>query len=591
MADPSLSSTSDPSRWQTVPPSRDSAVPDRLDQYRLIKELGRGGMGVVYQAEDELLRRTLALKLIRPEFAMNEPLRARFLREARAVAALKHDNIVTVYQVGEDRGIPFLAMELLKGKSLDEWLRPDRRASPVQTLAIAKQAARGLIAAHEVGLIHRDIKPPNLWLEAPHGRVKLLDFGLARKTEGEFTELTQHGATLGTPAFMSPEQARGETVDPRTDLFSVGCVLYRMVTGRLPFQGNTTYAVLAALASEIPTPPHLLNPDVVPRLSDLISRLLAKDPADRPQSSAELLEELSEIERQAKAHAHVSLPDEPKSTPERSDLAAELFFGAVAPTPPTASSGRRRRSWIAATLFALAVLTFALMNRSFRSPPPAVAGDTTSAPISGTSAEREEVSKPVDLIGLIEIKRDTFAGEWRWMNGALIGHSLADSRFCIELPWDPPPAYRLSFKASRKDDNPGPLAVGLRAGGRPVFVVIDAPVQNKGKGPLFYSGPSHVNGQSKNDRSMGRWIPRMSLPPGRSVSVVCSVQPGRLELGVDGMTIYQGSLDELQRMARREGETTAPLALAGRPPARFRFTDIMLEPLGPERGHPLYDPK
>src|SRR5207248_6897379 len=168
--------------WEFLSPPQKSGELGRLGQYRILKQLGQGGMGVVFQAEDRQLRRLVALKVMRPDLAAQDQARARFLREARAAAALKHDHIVTIYQVGDDRGVPFLAMEFLAGKSLEEWLRPDRRASIPEAITIAKQIARGLAAAHATGLIHRDIKPANLWLEAPRGRVKILDFGLARLT-------------------------------------------------------------------------------------------------------------------------------------------------------------------------------------------------------------------------------------------------------------------------------------------------------------------------------------------------------------------------------------------------------------------------
>ena len=308
----------------TVPPPKDEddtrpLVPEwdiqRLAHYRVMKQLGRGGMGVVLQAEDEQLRRVVAMKVMRRDYASNPEARSRFLREARAAAAIRHDNIVTIYQVGEDQGIPFLAMEFLKGKSLDDWLRPDRRATVAETLAIGKQAIRGLIAAHEAGLIHRDIKPANLWLEHPSKRVKVLDFGLARGAEGEFTELTQQGAMLGTPAFMAPEQMRGEAVDHRCDLFSFGCVLYRMTTGRLPFQGNTLFAVMAAVMSEEPPPVSAINPAVPPRLANLIAWLLSKDAGDRPDTARAVLDELMEIEGESRATAAAPVPAPRPSLP------------------------------------------------------------------------------------------------------------------------------------------------------------------------------------------------------------------------------------------------------------------------------------
>ncbi|HYH64794.1 MAG TPA: serine/threonine-protein kinase [Urbifossiella sp.] len=266
----------------------------RLGPYRVLKELGRGGMGAVYLAEDTLLKRRVALKVMLPHVG-GDAARARFLREGRAVAALKHDHVVTVYAAGEENGVPFLAMELLAGKTLDDWLRPDRRATPAQVLAIGRQIAEGLAAAHAAGLVHRDIKPANVWLEAPKGRVKLLDFGLARGAGGGDPGLTGAGDILGTPAYMAPEQARGQPVDHRCDLFSLGCVLYRMATGRVPFQGDTAYAVIVAVASEEPVPPRAVNPDVPPAVEALIVSLLAKNPADRPASAAAALAEMRRI--------------------------------------------------------------------------------------------------------------------------------------------------------------------------------------------------------------------------------------------------------------------------------------------------------
>ncbi len=270
------------------PPVEEGEV-GRFGPYRVLKELGRGGMGAVFLAEDTLLKRRVALKVMLPGFAAQDAARARFVREAQAVAALKHDHVVTIYATGEENGVPFFAMELLAGKTLDEWLRPDRRATASQVLTIGRQIAEGLAAAHAAGLVHRDVKPANVWLEAPKGRVKLLDFGLARGSGGGDPGLTNAGDILGTPAYMSPEQARGQPVDHRCDLFALGCVLYRMATGRLPFQGDSAYAVIVAVASETPAAPRAVNPDIPPALEALIVSLLGKDPAARPASAVDVL--------------------------------------------------------------------------------------------------------------------------------------------------------------------------------------------------------------------------------------------------------------------------------------------------------------
>src|SRR5436190_10999147 len=215
-------------------------LPEQLEHYRPLKVLGQGGMGTVYLAEDTRLRREVALKTLRPELAAKPQAKERFLREARLAAAIDHDHIVHIYHVGEDRGIPFLAMQLLKGTSLEDLLKRSPTLKIKQVLRIGMQIAEGLAAAHQRGMIHRDIKPGNIWIEPTGGgRVKILDFGLARISEGE-VGITQSGTVLGTPAYMSPEQARGEKVDPRCDLYSLGCVLYRMATGELPLKGKDT---------------------------------------------------------------------------------------------------------------------------------------------------------------------------------------------------------------------------------------------------------------------------------------------------------------------------------------------------------------
>jgi serine/threonine protein kinase len=196
----------------------------RLAHYRVLKELGRGGMGCVLLAEDTKLQRHVALKVMLPRFARDARAKERFLREARAAARIKHDHVITIFQVDEANGVPFIALEFLEGAPLDKYLKNKGALPLALALRIAREMAEGLAAAHQQGLIHRDIKPGNVWLEAPKGRVKILDFGLARAAADD-THLTQSGAIVGTPAFMAPEQARGEKVDGRCDLFSLGVVL------------------------------------------------------------------------------------------------------------------------------------------------------------------------------------------------------------------------------------------------------------------------------------------------------------------------------------------------------------------------------
>jgi hypothetical protein len=274
----------------------------RLGSYRILKILGHGGMGVVFEAEDPQLRRKVALKAMLPALAASETARQRFLREAQAAAAVEHDHIVPIHQVGEDRGVPFIAMPFLRGESLEQRLARQARLPFREVLRIGRETAAGLAAAHKRGLIHRDIKPANLWLEEESGRVKILDFGLARAT-ADSAQLTQSGAIVGTPAYMAPEQMKGQPLDPLCDLFSLGCVLYRMCTGELPFKGADTISTLMAVATAEPPPPREIESYLPRAFSDLVMRLLVKEPTERTPSAQALLEALARIEEATAASA------------------------------------------------------------------------------------------------------------------------------------------------------------------------------------------------------------------------------------------------------------------------------------------------
>ncbi|MFO0822309.1 MAG: protein kinase [Gemmataceae bacterium] len=258
-----------------------------LGPYRIVKELGRGGMGAVFLAFDSRLDRRLAMKVMLPESAAHSDARERFLREARATAKVEHDNVVAIFEASEHNGIPYIAMPFLQGCSLDDYLKKFGNLSISQIVRIGRESAAGLAAAHAKGLIHRDIKPANLWLESPNGRVKVLDFGLARPvaTDGE---LTGTGIVVGTPSFMSPEQGQGVKVDHRTDLFSLGVVLYRLCAGVNPFTGPSVMSILMALGNKEPTPVREANPAVPEALAKMIHQLLAKNPDERPQTAAEV---------------------------------------------------------------------------------------------------------------------------------------------------------------------------------------------------------------------------------------------------------------------------------------------------------------
>lgn len=271
----------------------------RLSDYRVLEVLGVGGMGVVFRAEDPKLERQIALKAMKPAVAGSRSAKDRFLREARATAAIEHDNIVTIHHVGEDRGIPFIAMQFLRGEPLQKRLEREQQLDQHEVLRIGQEIAAGLEAAHKRGLVHRDIKPDNIWLEEETGRVKIVDFGLVR-TATDDAGLTQSGMVLGTPRYMAPEQAQSKSVDHRCDLFSLGSVLYHLATGKAPFEGNLS-ATLIALVQEDPEPVNFLCPEIEPGLSRLIMRLLSKNRDQRPQSAADVSQEIAEIQQKLAA--------------------------------------------------------------------------------------------------------------------------------------------------------------------------------------------------------------------------------------------------------------------------------------------------
>jgi serine/threonine protein kinase len=272
----------------------------RLGPYRVLGLLGSGGMGMVLRAIDPQLEREVALKVILPKYAADPRARQRFLREARASAAVDHVHVVPIFHVGDEHGLPFLVMPLLKGQTLAKALKQTPRLAIAEVARIGREIAEGLAAAHDMHLIHRDVKPGNIWLEGKKRSVRLLDFGLARPTANEpagIEALTEPGVSVGTPAYMSPEQARGEAVTAASDLFSLGEVLYLMATGKAAFDGPMPAAILTALATKDPDPPSAIAPDMPPALSDLILRLLAKEPAERPPSATAVADELHEIEQ------------------------------------------------------------------------------------------------------------------------------------------------------------------------------------------------------------------------------------------------------------------------------------------------------
>lgn len=262
-----------------------------ISHYKIVEKIGAGGMGEVFLAEDTELNRSVALKFLPPHLCQDEDCRIRFKREAQAAARLSHPNIVTVYEVGEHHGRPFFAMELVEGQSLREYTRA--RELPVEKVVdLAIQICDGLSVAHEKTIVHRDIKPSNIIIDT-YGRPRILDFGLAT-VQGE-EHLTRTGSTLGTVSYMSPEQAEGREVDHRSDLFSVGVILYEMVTGRRPFEGDNDAAIVRAITDSTPEPIARFKSGVTGELQRIIDKALAKDASVRYQHADGMLADLKRL--------------------------------------------------------------------------------------------------------------------------------------------------------------------------------------------------------------------------------------------------------------------------------------------------------
>ena len=542
----------------------------RLGPYRILEVLGTGGMGVVYRAEDPHLQRQVAVKVMMPSLAASRSARERFLREARAAAAVENDHVVAIYQVGEDRGVPYLAMPLLRGESLDDRLKREGALPLREALRVGREAAAGLEAARKRGLIHRDIKPANLWLEEETGRVKILDFGLARAAGGD-AGLTQEGAILGTPAYMAPEQAGG-TADHRSDLFSLGCVLYRMATGQAPFKGTDTISTLMAVATEEPAPPHEVKPGLPRALTELVMRMLAKKPEGRPASARAVVEAIRAIE---------SDPTRPVPVPRRpapKPAAKAPARGAAKPVPvkPAASPRNKRKGagilWIGtAFLSVLALLALAAGAYVLTRPPdqkgkgggeqPVVKGDGWQPLFNDRDLSGWAVGKgnKYDNWGVGDDILFTTGAKHNWL---LTDKEYGDFELRLE--------YKLSDGANS--------GVGLRAepDDEPLEVqLIDEAGWVKSKGPLR---PAELNG------ALVDLMPpsgSAAHPAGEWTALEVAARGSIVTVKIRDVIVLQTDLDRHKRQAARFPGLTRPKGRIGLQShtGRVEFRRLFVRPL------------
>jgi eukaryotic-like serine/threonine-protein kinase len=363
--------------------------------------IGRGGMGIVLQAHDPALNRHVAIKVLAAEWAHNATARRRFAREAQAAAAVVHDHVVPIHFVDASGDVPYLVMAHIPGRSLQQRIDRTGPLEIREILRIGMQTAAGLAAAHAQGLVHRDIKPANILLENSVERVRITDFGLARAVDD--VSQTQSGILAGTPQYMSPEQAAGETVDHRTDLFSLGSVLYAMCTGRSPFRAETTVAVIRRICDGKPRPVREINPDVPEWMAEIIEKLHAKQPGDRFQTAGEVADLLER---------HLAHLQQPTVVPQP----ARLNHAANQARPPAPLS--RRRLLTGVIVLALFVLAMVWSRSFFQSTDDhSGTGAVSDPPLPG--------KHPADSVAPVQPSNNARAGSAA-MRGAAMSEATTD---------------------------------------------------------------------------------------------------------------------------------------------------------------------
>ena len=376
----------------------------KLGRFEISSVLGQGAMGVVYLAHDPQIERAVAIKTIHPEAARGESaaeVEARFLKEAKLAGRLQHPNVVTVYDVGRDRDLYFIAMEYVEGKPLTRYLGGAEELPLAAKVAVIRQAAEALAHAHERGVVHRDIKPGNI-LITRDGRVKVTDFGIGKFTSATSSDMTRTGQMIGSPAYMSPEQIRGEKIDGRSDLFSLGVVLYELLTGARPFPGESITTLVYQILHTEPRDPREIRSDLPMTTREVMARLLAKQPEKRPPDAKEFIRELRRIEKfqresemtrravaaaapPAAAPAAAATPAPPRASREETSPATPAPPPAPPPVPSSGRGLERTIFLVAGAAIAVGV-AFWLSSRKPRPAEPMASTSTTAATPASTPA-------------------------------------------------------------------------------------------------------------------------------------------------------------------------------------------------------------
>ncbi len=418
-------------------PSDNPAMIGRLGDYEILELIGRGGMGVVLKGYQRELNRYVAVKVMAPHYASSGAARKRFAREAQAAAAVVHPHVVAIHSVEAKAKLPYLVMPYVAAKSLQARIDQDGPLELKEVLRIGKQAAEGLTAAHAQGLVHRDVKPANILLEDDVGRVLLTDFGLARAVDD--ATMTRSGVIAGTPQYMSPEQAHGQAIDHRADLFSLASVLYAMCAGHPPFRAETTMGILRRICEETPRPICEVNSDVPDWLGRIIERLHAKEPAERFRSAAEVADLLGNC------LAHVQQPTAvplPKSLEEGATLARRASKGLLARASRRCIQHPRVAAWIgsiaAVSLVVVVAIVLSIGDRSVED-----AGDSQQ-PTADVSTPNENATAPADS--------DLPSAVWSDGGDELLlelDHDSAQLEREAEQSWDDSDVFPPSFHEDR----------------------------------------------------------------------------------------------------------------------------------------------